>query len=247
MGHRREPRVELKSQASLCGMDPHQARSFLEQVTIRNISQRGLLVEGRRCFVRPGDTVVLRYKQHKGRFEVIWAGETPDRTRTQLGLRHILSTTLFWGVELPLPAPDDYQRPRLQARRCRPRYSGEVAVELHLENSGTPIWSTTSDISEAGCFVHLLNVLPLLARLDIALWVREAKVWAQGIVVSSLIGSGTGIKFVAISEEGSQRISELIACLPRVADRRVTLDESLAWDIEADTYSEQKSGLMLLI
>jgi hypothetical protein len=247
MGHRREPRIELHSQASLCGMDPLQARSFLEPVTIRNISGRGLLVEARRCFVRPSDVVVLRHKQHKGRFEVIWAGETPDGARKQLGLRHLLSTTLFWGIELPLPAPDDYQRPRLQARRRHPRYSCEVAVEVRLENSRTPIWSTTSDISEAGCFVHLLNVLPLLARLDIALWVREAKVWAQGIVVSSLIGSGTGIKFVAISEEGSQRISELIACLPRVADRRVTLDESLAWDIEADTYSEQKSGLMLLI
>src|ERR1700758_1807146 len=246
MGHRREPRIELNSQASLCGMDPHQARSFLELVMIRNISGRGLLVEVRRCFVKPGDIVVLRHRQHKGRFEVIWAEETPDGTRKQLGLRHVLSTTLFWGIELPLPAPDDYQRPRLQVRRRHPRYSCELAVEVRVENSGTPIWSTTSDISETGCFVHLLNVLPLSARLDIALWVREAKVWTQGIVVSSLGGSGTGIKFIAISEEGRQRLRELIESGSQVADRRVAFDESLAWDTEIGTYSERKDWIHTL-
>jgi hypothetical protein len=47
-------------------------------------------------------------------------------TRKQLGLRHVSSTTLFWDIELPLPAPDDYQRPRLQARgMLRQKCSGE--------------------------------------------------------------------------------------------------------------------------
>ena len=247
MGHRREPRIELNAQSSLCGMDSHQARSFLEPVVIRNISGRGILVEARRSLVRPGDTVILRHRQHKGRFEVIWAGETPDGTRRRLGLRHLSSIPLFWDIEVPLPAPDDFQRPRAQVRRRHPRYSCELAVEVRVENSNTPIWSTTSDVSETGCFVHLLNVLPLSARLDIALWVRGAKVWAQGDVVWSLGGLGTGINFIAISEEGRQRLRELIESGPQVADRRVGLEETFTWDdIEIEIYSQQKEWIPTL-
>ena len=240
MGHRQEPRIQLNSQASLCGMDPHQGRSFLEPVMIHNISHRGLLVQVRRCVVKPGDIVVLRRGQNKGRFQVIWVGETADGQRKQLGLRHVLSAPLFWGLDLPLPAPDNYRRPRLHARRRHRRYSRELAVELRGDNSRIPIWSSTSDISEAGCFVHMLNVLPISASLDIAVWVGEAKVWAQGIVVSNLSGSGTGIKFISICEEGRQRLRELIESGPEVADRRTTApDESLGWDSETEAYSEQ--------
>src|SRR5438445_657654 len=89
MGHRQEPRIQLNSQASLCGMDPHQGRSFLEPVMIRNISHRGLLVQVRRWVVKPGDIVVLRRGQNKGRFQVIWVGETADGQRKQLGLRRL--------------------------------------------------------------------------------------------------------------------------------------------------------------
>jgi PilZ domain len=234
MGHRRERRVQLNSQASLCGMDPHWGRSFLEPVMIHNISSTGLLVQVTRCPVSPGDIVVLRHKQSKGRFRVIWVEETPDRKRKKLGLQHVLSTPLFWGLELPLPAPDDYRRPRVQARRRYRRYSRELAVELRVENSRIPFWSSTSDISEAGCFVQMLDVLPISARLDIAMWVGGVKVWAQGMVVSNLSGSGIRIKFIAISEEGRHRLRELIESGPEVIDRRFAPDESL--DIERETY-----------
>jgi PilZ domain len=234
MGDRLESRVQLESQGSLCGMN--QGRPFLEPVIIRNISGRGLLVEVGRCFARPGDIVVVRHGQYKGRFEVIRVQKTPHGK--ELGLRHSSPATLFWGFDLPLPAPDSYRRPRIQTRRHHPRYIHELAVEVRLENSRVPIWSTTSDINEAGCFVHMLNAVPISARLDIALWIGAAKIWAQGVVVSSVGGYGTGIRFLAISQEGCQRLRKSIASCPRVRDRRSVHEANLVWNSEMETYSE---------
>ena len=233
MGHRLEPRIQLDSQGSLCGMN--QGRPFLEPAILRNISGRGLLVEVEHCFARPGDLVIVRHGQYKGRFEVIRVQKTPQGKH--LGLRHASPATLFWGLDLPLPAPDSYRRARTQTRRHQARYVHELAVEIRLENSRAPMWSTTCDINEAGCFVHMLNVVPVSTRLDIAIWIAAAKIWAQGVVVSSVGGYGIGIRFLAISQEGRQRLRKLIAGSPRVRDRR-SGHETLVWDSEIETYSE---------
>ena len=239
MGHRQEPRIQLNSQASLCGMAPHQGRSFLEPVTVRNISGTGVLVQITRCVVNPGDVVVLRYGQDKGRFRVIWVGEVPDEQQKQLGLQSVLPTKICWGFDLPLAGSDNYRRPRLQARRRHRRFGPELSVELRVENSRIPIWSSTSDISEGGCFAHMPYVLPISARLNIALWLGEVKVWAEGIVMSNLSGSGTGIKFIAIPEEGRQRLRRLLESSPEVTDRRVAPEESLGGDSDIETYSDE--------
>jgi hypothetical protein len=142
-------------------------------------------------------------------------------------------------LDLPLPAPDSYRRPRLQTRRHQPRYIYELPVEVRIQNSRVPIWSTTADINETGCFVHMLNALPISARLDIAIWVGGAKIWAQGVVVSSVCGYGAGIRFLAISQEGRQRLRKLIASSPRVRDRRSVFEESFVWEREAEAISEK--------
>jgi hypothetical protein len=243
MGHRQEPRIQLNSPASLCGMDLHQGRSFLEPVTIRNMSGRGLLVQLTRCFVNSGDVVVLRCGQNKGRFQVIWVGETSDGRQKQLGLQPVLPANLSWGFDLPLAGPDNYRRPRVQERRRHRRFSRELSVELRVENSRMPIWSSTSGISEGGCFAYMPYVLPISARLNIALWLGEVKVWAEGIVVSNLSGSGTGIKLIAIPEEGRQRLRGLIESGPEVTDRRVAPEEGLGGDSDIETYSEEMESV----
>jgi len=234
MGHRLEPRIQLDCRGSLCGMN--QGRPFLEPAIIRNLSGRGLLVEAGCCFARPGDLVVVRHGQYKGRFEVVRVQKTPFGK--QLGLRHTSPAALFWGFDLPLPAPDSYRRPRIQTRRHQPRYIHELSVEIRIQNSRVPIWSTTGDINEAGCFVHMLNVLPVSARLDIAMWIGAAKIWAQGMVISSVGGYGTGIRFLAISQEGRQRLRKLIESSPRVRDRRSSHEADLVWQADLETYSE---------
>jgi hypothetical protein len=95
----------------------------------------------------------------------------------------------------------------------------QLAVEVRA-GSKPPIWSSTGNISEGGCFVHMLNGLPLFTRIDVALWRGLAKVWAQGIVVSSIKGSGVGIKFLSMSESARELIQEAVQNALVVEDRR---------------------------
>jgi hypothetical protein len=225
MGHRQEPRVELNSIATLCGVDA-QGRSFLENGIIRNISGRGILLEVERCAAKVGDTVVLRCGTNRGRFEVMWISPTENGS-SQIGLEHVLPTSLFWGLKLPLPAADTYYRARQESRRQTRRFTRELSVEVRV-NAKVPIWSSTANVSEGGCFVYLLNGLPLFSRVDIALWLGPAKFWTEGIVVSSVVGSGIGIKFLAVSDEARERLRDAVQGSGEIQDRRVPSEEYFA-------------------
>jgi hypothetical protein len=236
MGHRQEPRVELNSIATLCGVDAH-GRSFLENGIIRNISGRGILLEVGQCAAKVGDTVVLRCGTNRGRFEVMWISDAENGS-SQIGLEHILPTSLFWGLELPLPAPDPYYRARQESRRRSCRFTRELSVELRV-NAKVPIWSSTANVSEGGCFVYMLNGLPLFTRVDIALWLGPAKFWTEGIVVSSMNGAGIGIKFLQMSEQARERLRDAVQDSTEIQDRRTPSEEYLVADeIESDLNSE---------
>lgn len=236
MGHRQEPRVELNYIATLCGVDA-QGRSFLENGIIRNISGRGILLEVAQCAAKVGDTVVLRCGTNRGRFEVMWISSTENGS-SQIGLEHVLPTSLFWGLKLPLPAPDPYYRARQGSRRHNCRFTTELSVEVRV-NAKVPIWSSTANVSEGGCFVFMLNSLPLFTRVDIALWLGPAKFWIEGIVVSSVNGAGIGIKFLAISNEARERLRDAVQGSAEIQDRRLPSDEYFAADeIESDLNSE---------
>ena len=122
MGSRREPRKAISLPATVCGVDV-MGQSFIETVKIGNISGRGALVESIRLAppIEPGSTVVVRCGENKSRFQVIWVAQLEGRPRKQLGLQHLLPSTLFWDLRIPLPAPDNYARPRLQVRRPQAR------------------------------------------------------------------------------------------------------------------------------
>ena len=227
MGRRKEPRVQLNLQASICGMDSYQKRIFLEPVMVRNISASGVSIQVSRPLANASDVVVLKYGGDKGRFRVVWTGETRDAQWTNLGLQPVLSPPLLWGLEPPAPRPDDYRNPRLHVRRSHRRYSHELPVELRVDNCKTPIWSSTSDLSGAGCFVYMLSVLPNSTSLNVALWIREAKVWAEGRIVSNRSGFGVGIEFIAFAEPARSQLQKLIESSPEVADRRVAPEEGL--------------------
>src|SRR5262249_10065922 len=90
-GTPREPRLELNLSPTLCGMDAS-GRSFLESVTIHNISGNGLLVENKRNIVDAADIVVVRFGHHKARFKVAWVYASPTNGHQWLGLRHVAPT-----------------------------------------------------------------------------------------------------------------------------------------------------------
>jgi len=99
------------------------------------------------------------------------------------------------------------------------------------------MWVTSVNLGEDGCAVNTLVSVPAGTELNIAMWLTGEKVWAQGIVVTSLYGLGTGIHFTSMSKQGREHLRSFLAQQTEViADRRT---ES-AGEIQPCLASEEK-------
>lgn len=219
MGCRRHSRITATFTANLCGTDPS-GRVFIERVKTSNISRNGALLEGVRSSARPGDIVVVRCSENTGRFRVIWERFEESGTKT-LGISRLTSSDCLEDLDASTPEQDNFLHPRIQIRRQSLRFRCEVAAELRLKGIQTPMWVTSSNLGEDGCAVNTLVSVPPGTELNIALWLGGNKVWAQGRVVTSLYGLGTGIHFTAISRQGRGHIQDFLATQPDLLpDRR---------------------------
>lgn len=219
MGSRRQSRTTASLAVNLCGTDAA-GRAFIERVVTHNISRNGALLEGVRCPVRTGDIVVVRCADNTSRFRVIWEQRDGKGTKC-VGLARLTSSSHIEDLEASDPEADTYLRPRTRARRMHPRFQCEIAAELRLKNIQTPMWVTSVNLSEEGCSVNTLVSVPPLTELNIAMWLGTDKVWAQGVVVSSLYGLGTGINFTCMSRQGREHLREFLALQREaVTDRR---------------------------
>ena len=235
MGSRRQSRTATELAVSLCGTDA-KGRAYIERVVTHNISRDGALLEKVRGPVRVGDTVVVRCADNTGRFRAMWEQYESDGTK-RLGLMRLTPSNRIEDYDLPENEADEYQRPRGAARRRNTRYKCEVAAELRLKHIQTPMWVTSVNLGEDGCAVNTLVSVPAGTELNIAMWLTGEKVWAQGIVVTSLYGLGTGIHFTSMSKQGREHLRSFLAQQTEViADRRT---ES-AGEIQPCLASEEK-------
>lgn len=219
MGCRRQSRRATELAVSLCGTDA-KGRAYLERVVTRNISRDGALLEGVRGPVRVGDTVVVRCADNTGRFRAMWEKYEKDGTK-RLGLRRLTPSNCIEDYDFPENEADEYKHPRVAARRRSVRYKCEIAAELRLKHIQTPMWVTSVNLGEDGCAVNTLVSVPAGTELNIAMWLAGEKVWAQGIVVTSLYGLGTGIHFTGMSRQGREYLRSFLAKQTEViADRR---------------------------
>jgi hypothetical protein len=223
MGCRRQLRVPMILSVAVCGTD-NTGHSFLEHVCTRNVSQDGALLEGIKSRIIPGEVVVVRAGRQTGRFRVMWAN--PRTTGMVAGVSRLPSSNYVEEQELPVAAHDDFVRPRVQVRRESARYRCEVGAELRLKQMPTTLWVTTNNLGENGCSIDIPVALAPSTYLSVGLWINASKVWVQGVVVSSLYGYGTGIRFIGLSREDRKRIREFLeSSTAEVVDRRSTQHE----------------------
>lgn len=223
MGCRRQPRLPMILNASLCGMDAKN-RAFLERVRVTNLSRDGALLENVNREVKVGDLVTLRCDETTRRFRVIWEQSVGEKRRIGLaGVGPVPTTADCW---LPAVGADEYVRPRVTLRRESSRYECEIAVEMRIRDVPTPMWVTANDISEAGCRVQVPHVMEPNTEVSIALWLDGERVWMQGRVTHNLYGCGTGIQFTKIERAALLRIANTLAnSETEVSDRRDTAVE----------------------
>jgi hypothetical protein len=82
-------------------------------------------------------------------------------------------------------------------RRRHPRIKCFVAVELRVEEISTPIWGNLSNTSVGGCLVETATPVKAGAKVDIALWVPNGKIWIKGFALSGVVtrsGPTTGVR-----------------------------------------------------
>lgn len=207
MGCRRQPRVPMTLNATICGMDA-KGRSFLDRVQVLNMSRDGALLEDVSCGVSVGDLVALRCEGATRRYRVTWEQSTADGRRVGLVGIGSPSAIVNW---LPATGIDDFIRPRVNARREHARQACEIAVEMRLRDVSTPLWVTACDLSENGCRVQVPHAMTPNTEVSVALWLDGERVWVQGSVTHSIYGCGTGIRFVKLDRVARERIASLVA------------------------------------
>ncbi len=220
MGKRTEPRSERALPVRVLGMDVN-GRPILETVQTVNISRHGLVIEGLRSRVNPGEVVSLQYKDRKVRYRVVWEGEAGTERAGQLGLEQVNLHDDLWQKDLPVPpAAGRDQQERGGERRQHPRFDACLPVELRCEQA-VPIRAETSDVSLSGCYVNTLFPSPIDTVVTLVIWLREQKLAVKGRVRTSVLGVGCGIEFVDLSEADSQQLAEYLKnhCKP-LAERR---------------------------
>jgi len=91
-------------------------------------------------------------------------------------------------------------------------------VELHTAE-GSSFWAKISDLSLGGCYVEMAVPLAVGAKVKVAIWVQEVKIWADCEVAYSTPGLGIGLKFVRINESDLERIRQFLAPLAPLAKK----------------------------
>ncbi len=97
-------------------------------------------------------------------------------------------------------------------RRRHPRLKCFVAVELHVDESTTPVWGNLSNTSAGGCLVETATPVKPGAKVELGLWVPNGKIWVKGFALNGIVtrsgpANGVRIRFdgMAASERDNLR------------------------------------------
>jgi len=99
------------------------------------------------------------------------------------------------------------------ARRVHRRVSCTGSIEITPENGSTAMQALLSDISASGCYAETGNPLPVNARVNFALHLRQKMLRGSGIVRQCHPGVGMGISFTDISPYDREVLNSIVSSL----------------------------------
>jgi len=207
MGRRREPRKEMQTPVRIFGTNSS-GQVFSEKAVTVNISQLGAELSGVQAKLNLDEIIGLSYGKNRVYFRVKWVGEPGTPKAGHVGLVNISPEKPLWDFPLPAPTPDNHQ-PRVVEQRKHSRFKCHNSVELHTQG-GASFWATIADLSVGGCYVEMAIPLPPGTKLKVGIWIGETKCRADGEVVYSTAGLGTGVMFNRISEPDLECIRQFL-------------------------------------
>ncbi len=96
-------------------------------------------------------------------------------------------------------------------RRSVPRYSLIATAEVIEPVSDVRISGRISEISRKGCYVDILNPLPLETRIKIRISRDKGTFLATGKIIYVHEGMGMGVAFLEITEEQLKLLDSWLA------------------------------------
>jgi hypothetical protein len=87
-------------------------------------------------------------------------------------------------------------------RRRHPRIKCFVAVELRVDDSPNSVWGNLSNTSAGGCLVETASPVKSGAKVEIALWVPNGKIWVKGFAITGVVTRSAPTNGVRIRFEG---------------------------------------------
>ena len=92
MDRRRKPRAVTALPVRVWGLDSN-SYPFMQLAMVRNVSEKGVLLNGLTCQLRPGAVVDLQYNGRKAEFLVVWVA---PGSSGEVGLQKLQSEPVIW-------------------------------------------------------------------------------------------------------------------------------------------------------
>jgi len=92
----------------------------------------------------------------------------------------------------------------IRERRSVPRYSLIAQAEIIEPGSGVRIAGRISEISRKGCYIDLLNTLPVSTVVEVRVSRDQGSFFSRGRIIYAQEGMGMGIAFQEMTPDQQQ-------------------------------------------
>ena len=91
-----------------------------------------------------------------------------------------------------------------------PRVKLAVPAEMRHPQENFPRRAQTSNVSEGGCYIEMLQTLDPLSTVEVVLWLGEEKIKARAEVVCKHPNIGNGIRFTRMLDEDKAKLRKFL-------------------------------------
>jgi hypothetical protein len=115
---------------------------------------------------------------------------------------------------------DQPQEPPRKERRRHPRSKVSIPIEFKPEGATVASRAETADLSLFGCYVEMSFTLAVGTKMDVILWVEDARLPTRALVVTNHPQFGNGIEFLDMSPEDQARLTQFLKACEEQAESR---------------------------
>ncbi len=109
--------------------------------------------------------------------------------------------------------------PGIGAKKARERKYPRVKVSIPAEArhvmENFPRRGQTTNLSEGGCYIEMVQTLEPPTCVDVVLWLNDQKIQARAEVVTRNAHLGNGIRFLRISDADKEKLHNFVELAQR--------------------------------